>query len=133
MSASLDLVRSIFANWECGDFTSVEWAHPDIERVFADGPDPGRATGLDGIAATFRWWAELWEDLRVGADEFIELGADSILVLGGFTGRGKTSGIEAGELPTKTAAVFYIRDGKVTRYVLYWDRDRALADLGLEG
>ena len=132
MSASLDLVRSIFANWECGDFTSVEWAHPDIERVFADGPDPGRATGLDGIAATFRWWAELWEDLRVGADEFIELGADSVLVLGGFTGRGKTSGIEAGQFPPKAAAVFYLRDGKVTRLVGYNDREHALADLGLE-
>jgi hypothetical protein len=29
--------------------------------------------------------------------------------------------------------MFHIRDRLVRRLVLYWDRDRALADVGLEG
>jgi ketosteroid isomerase-like protein len=132
MSENLGLVRSIYAEWERGDYSRNDWAHPDIQWVNVEGPTPGRSTGLDGIAAAFRHWATAWEDFRIVADEFIEVDADSVLVLVHYSGRGKRSGIEVGELPSKTAAVFYLRGGKVTSYVVYQDRDRALADLGLE-
>ena len=47
------------------------------------------------------------------------------------SGRGKGSGLEVGQIWTKSASLFHIRGGRVTRLVAYWDRERALADLGL--
>jgi ketosteroid isomerase-like protein len=35
-------------------------------------------------------------------------------------------------MSAKSATLFQFRDSKVSRLVAYWDRDRGLADLGLE-
>jgi ketosteroid isomerase-like protein len=131
-SSNLDLVRSIYAAGERGDFSSAAWAHPEIEFVLADGPVPGRWTGLAGMAEGFRTFASAWEELRFEADEYRALDDDRVLVLYRWSGgRGKASGVEVGQIRSEGANVFHVRGGKVTRMVNYLDRDRAFADLGL--
>jgi ketosteroid isomerase-like protein len=132
MSANLDLVRSIYAEWERGDFRSVEWAHPEIEFVIVGGPSPGSWTGLAGMAKGWRGWLSAWEEYHTNTDECRELDNDRVLVLSHGSGRGKTSGVEVEQLVTNGAALFHVRHHKVTRLVIYMDLDRALADLGLK-
>ena len=133
MSANLNLVRSIYEAWERGDFSSVEWADPEIEYVYADGPAPGTWTGLSELADSARHFLRGWAEYRALADEYRELDDERVLVLSRRSGRGKTSGLELDELQTRGANVFHVCDCKVARLINYYDRDRAFADLGLEG
>jgi ketosteroid isomerase-like protein len=130
-SANVDLARSLYAAWERGDWSSAQWAHPDIEYVIADGPSPGSWTGLAGLAEGRRTFLGAWEGLSIKATEYRELDDERVLVLHDFSGRGKTSGLEIGQMAAKGASLFHIRGGKVTRAVTYLDRERALADVGL--
>jgi ketosteroid isomerase-like protein len=124
-------VRSIYAAWERGDYGSAEWADPEIEFVSADGPSPGRWAGLAEMAEVSRDYLSAWEEFRQEAEEYRELDAQRVLVLIRRSGRGKRSGLELAQMGTQGAHVFHIRDGKVTRFVQYFERKRAFADLGL--
>jgi hypothetical protein len=74
-----------------------------------------------------------WEDYRIEAVECRELDDERVLVFARASGRGKGSGLDLAQMRAEGTDVFHIRDGKVTKLVAYAYRDRALADLGLEG
>jgi ketosteroid isomerase-like protein len=131
-SSNLELVRSIYAAWERGDFGALVWADAEIELVVVDGPEP---VSLRGLRATLEYWRRVlsaWKGYRIVADEYWALEADRVLVLvHSSDARGKRSGLEPGRHGGRGAQVFSVRADKVTRLVNYFDRDRALADLGL--
>ncbi len=142
MSASpnLDLVRSIYASLEdiyaaLGrgdlDLSTIDWADPEIEYVAADGLSPRSSTGLAGLFEGVRDTMSVVEDYRIEVDGYRELEGERVLVLLHRSGRGKTSGLELGQMHTKGAHLLHIGGGRVTRVVAYLDRERAFADLGL--
>jgi ketosteroid isomerase-like protein len=130
VSANLDLVRAIYTDWERGDFSHGEWADPEIEFVFIDGPEPGTAKGLVALAERTRDFLSPWQEARAEADRFTEVDGERVLVLVRRAARGKSSGVEVVEA---AAELFEVRDAKVVKLVFYWDRERAFADLGVEG
>ena len=129
MSENLELVHSIYAPWERGDFSVVDWAHPDIEYSIVGGLEPGRWTGVRAMTERSREQLREFDDFRIEVDGCREVDEERVLVLWRFRGRGKASGLEP---PGTGAYLFQVRDGKVIKLAFHADRERALADLGLE-
>jgi ketosteroid isomerase-like protein len=129
VSENLDLVRSIYADWERGDYGRSDWADTEIEFVIADGPAPAEARGIAAMANAYRGLLQGLEHVRSQAEEYRELDGGYVLVLNRVGGRGKESGLAS---DGRGVDLFCIVDGKVTRLVSYFHRGRALADLGLQ-
>ena len=100
--------------------------------MVVDGPEPVRLKGLSEAAAWIRDFLSAWEGLRAQVDEYRALDDERVLVLVRVGSvRGRTSGLELGQHGGGGAQIFHFAAGRWTRQVLYFNRDRALADLGL--
>ena len=93
MSENLDLVRSIYADWERGDFSRIDWADPDIDFAWPEGLDAGPGgRGRRALAEGWRTTMAAWDNLSVTAEEYRELDEELITVLHRFRARGTMRG-----------------------------------------
>ena len=129
---NVELVRSISAAHERGDYGSAEWAHPDVEYVIVGGPTPGSWKGRAAMARAAGELFSVWDEHRSVVEDYRVLDGERVLVLAHTRARGKASGLELDQSQRKVAALFQVRDGKVIRHVVYLARADAFADLGLE-
>ena len=127
---NVELVRSIYARWERGDFRSVEWAHPEIEFVIDFDPASRSARGLAAMSEVWRAYLGSWDDYRTEVDGYRDLDDERVVVLLHVIGHGKASGVDLREMRTSAVNLFHIQGGKVTRLMLY-EAERGLAELGL--
>jgi len=101
-----------------------------FEFVIADfGPESGSWIGVVALEEAWRAILAPWDEYRPTTHSFRELDDERILVIGGAVARGKRSGVE---VRAEGADLFHLRGGRVTRLVIYFDLQNALADLGLE-
>jgi ketosteroid isomerase-like protein len=74
---------------------------------------------------------EAWDDFQVEAEAHRELDPTHVLVLIRRSGTGRSSGLAVSQMQSLAADLYHVLDGKVMQLVHYWDRERALSDLGL--
>ena len=71
MSENLDFVRSIYADWERGDFSRADWADPEIEYSLVGDLDEGTVRGLAGMAQVWGRWLSAWDNVHVEPESFL--------------------------------------------------------------
>jgi ketosteroid isomerase-like protein len=104
--------------------------HPEFETVVRGGPEGDQTyAGLDGFRAFWLAWLTPYATYRQKIDEAIDLGEPVLLLIRDF---GRLEGSEE-EVQGNHAAVWTVRDGKITRAEFYANRAEALDALGLEG
>jgi ketosteroid isomerase-like protein len=84
-------------------------------------------SGREGVERYFEETSDTWEDLRVVAEEFRDLG-DRVLVLGRLAGRGKGSHVQ---VDSPFGVVIEFCDGRISRVRGYLDHGEALRATGL--
>jgi hypothetical protein len=88
--------------------------------------------GLEEMSEGWGRFLRAWENLRAVPDLFREIDERRVLVTMHNTGRGRTSGMEVGELSQRSVNLFELENGKVTRLIAYWDAEEAFRALGIE-
>jgi ketosteroid isomerase-like protein len=126
-----DLIRPLYEEWERGNLrprfeiydARMRWGwsdeFPGLGGVCEDHEDPN---------PRLRTWLSEWEDWRVVAHEYVEIG-DHVVVFATYHGVGKGSGVE---ITHEGAHVFELRDGKVVRLEIFASRAKALESVGAE-
>jgi ketosteroid isomerase-like protein len=101
---------------------------PDSEWSTAMGSIEGEIfRGREGTETYFGRLGDTWEEYRILATEFRDLG-DRVLALGRIEGRGRASGIT---IDSPWALIDGFRDGKVSRIRVFLDPAEALRVAGL--
>jgi ketosteroid isomerase-like protein len=127
---NLAFLRDICAAWAMGDFTRADIFDPDVEFV-TGGLEPRLFHGPEGVVEGWFDFLSAWEDFRVELREIIPgVRPETYVVFCHLSGRGKESGVPT---ESETANVIGIRDGRITRLELHWDRVAALESAGVAG
>jgi ketosteroid isomerase-like protein len=107
----------------------IEFFDPDVVLINTpSSPETTPYVGHDGLLRWVRSSQEGAGDIRIEADETIDVDDSRVLVVGRVCGEGPVSG-----LPVEIAltTVYTLRDGKIVRMQAYDTKPQALEAVGL--
>jgi uncharacterized protein len=127
---SVEAIQRVYDEWSQGNWS------PKFD-IYAAEMEWGWSDDFPGLAGVYHdpaernervyEWLSGWDDWRCQAEEYLVHG-DHVVALCHYSGRGRGSGVE---VERKGAHVWTMRDGKCVRLVIFADRDKALASVGL--
>ena len=125
----MEVLREIYSCWGRGDYSRVDFFHPDFELVYApDFLDEGVFKGLEEAGRGWRQWLGEWSSWQATPTKFIEL-EGRVLVLAVVEGIAKASGLK---LSADAANLWEFRDGLASRLVIYAHAENGLRDAGIQ-
>jgi ketosteroid isomerase-like protein len=89
----------------------------------AEDPDAGTHEGHEAFKRYLEQWMDSFDGLHAEVEEWIELDDGRVFGWARWTGRGRTSGLDA---DWHLAIIYTLRDGKISRGEEYFDRGEAL-------
>jgi ketosteroid isomerase-like protein len=122
----LALLEALLAEWGRGEFWNLE-AYADDVVFVRSGPDGGQYHGIEGLTAAWRDFLGAWEDFRVRKERVVPGEGGVYVLLIQLQARGKGSGVM---IDAEVANVVSVRDGRVARLEMFWDREAALTAAG---
>jgi ketosteroid isomerase-like protein len=124
-----ELLRTLFADWERGDFAQGPGLFTDDLRFSATQPEGQiEARGPAGLAEFMQRFLVDWKGYRVELHELEDLGEDRWLVTATQHGAGKTSGLR---LTAPVHIAIRMREGRIAQLEFFLQaREDALAALG---
>jgi ketosteroid isomerase-like protein len=127
MSENLDLLRSIFAAWERGDFASgIEPLAADIRYSAAQPEGQAIASGRVEMARFLRDFLASWDRYWIELHDLQEVAPDRFLATATQYGSGKDSGAET-SMPAFIAIAF--RDREIAQLEFFYGHAGAVSAL----
>ena len=124
--ADIALLNRMLEQWGRGEFWDAEPYADDVVFI-RSGPDGGEYHGLEGLGAAWRDFLAAWEGFRIHTERVVAGDPGVYVLLIRLLARGKGSGVTT---DAEVANVVTMRDGRIARLEMHWDRDAALAAAG---
>jgi ketosteroid isomerase-like protein len=125
-SEATERVKRAFEAFNRGEREALlEFFDPDIEvQDVAQAVEEPLRHGLSGVRRWFAAMDEVWEELRIEPEEYLEVDESRLIVVARVSGRGRGSGIEVDRSIT---TLYTMRDGRVVHVQAFDTKHEALA------